>query len=665
MEEERAKLARFKELFERRHALYEEQAWLRRERFQVEQKVLALERRAERERRRLERRAGSADGSRRGRPVRIDVDDEAWAALKREAVRRRLWLVWWLGELIRIEVEALEAGQVSGRPSTASSPLTGRGGADASDKVPAHRCRRRLGAPSVPRHSTSNSRSAATSASWQRPPRTRAAGATQDLADTVSDRASASPTTSRVQTGRPSHRQCGARTLPENTPISEARTMSPMMRWIQPLVGGVPVDSQHIPGVVELMDRQLRTGCYAKRSHETVWGQQRCQFDHPVGVLRGCRVGRTMAAMAPVIPPTPAQRGLTLWARVAIGGFYRRVRVAGDPAELRGRPAVIVVNHSNALGDIALLLTVLPQFPRFLAASTWWNHAPVRALFRAGRVLPVERRGDGPGQQRNGDTFAVCHDALAAADHVAIFPEGTLNSGAALLPFRTGAARIALSAALDVGVRGLVIVPVAIAYEDRGRLRSDVVATFGAPIEIDEWIEQGRADPVGTVREMTDLLQERLADAHGLGLSQLERNDPASATERQLRTAGIGLLAPVAVAGVAANAPAVVPIRDRRPAHRSRRLAGDGQGYRRDRAPTADLDRRRLPRRQALGSSSRRCWSAPPPAAERSRSPGWGWYETRRARSIIGEDRARRSFRVCRLLRPPRARDHRDCCASG
>ncbi len=118
MEEERAELARFKELFEQRHALYEEQAWLRRERFHLEQKALALERRAEHERRRLERRAVSADGSRRGRPVRIDVDDGAWAALKREAVRRRLWLVWWVGELIRLEVEALESGRVSGRPST-------------------------------------------------------------------------------------------------------------------------------------------------------------------------------------------------------------------------------------------------------------------------------------------------------------------------------------------------------------------------------------------------------------------------------------------------------------------------------------------------------------------------------------------------------------------
>lgn len=266
-----------------------------------------------------------------------------------------------------------------------------------------------------------------------------------------------------------------------------------------------------------------------------------------------------MAAMAHATSSTIAQRGLMLWARVAIGGFYRRVRVMGDPAVLRGRPAVIAANHSNALGDIAVLLTVLPQFPRFLAASTWWDHAPVRALFRAGKVLPVERRSDGSGQ-RNRDTFAACHGALASADHVAIFPEGMLNSGEALLPLRTGAARIAMSAALDVDVRGLVIVPVAIAYEDRGRVRSDVVATFGTPIEIDEWTEQGETDPVGTIREMTDLLQEQLADAHALGRSQLKEKAAASATERQLRTARVALLAPVAAAGVAANAPAVLPI---------------------------------------------------------------------------------------------------------
>lgn len=50
--------------------------------------------------------------------MRIAVDPDAWATLKREAVRRRLWLVWWIGEMVRIELDALAADEVSGRPST-------------------------------------------------------------------------------------------------------------------------------------------------------------------------------------------------------------------------------------------------------------------------------------------------------------------------------------------------------------------------------------------------------------------------------------------------------------------------------------------------------------------------------------------------------------------
>jgi hypothetical protein len=118
VDEEREQLARFRELFERRHALYEEQTELRRQRVLTERRIRALEQRVERERRRAERRVVSADGARRGRPVRIEVDDVAWAVLKREAVQRRVWLVWWLGELVHVEVEALAAGSVSGRPST-------------------------------------------------------------------------------------------------------------------------------------------------------------------------------------------------------------------------------------------------------------------------------------------------------------------------------------------------------------------------------------------------------------------------------------------------------------------------------------------------------------------------------------------------------------------
>ena len=243
-----------------------------------------------------------------------------------------------------------------------------------------------------------------------------------------------------------------------------------------------------------------------------------------------------------------------------MGGFYRRIRVVGDPSTLRGRPVVIAVNHSNALGDIALLLTVLPQFPRFLAASSWWRRAPVRLLFRLGRVLPVHRRDDGPTGEQNGNTFAACHDALAAADHIAIFPEGRLNSGSELLRLRTGAARIALSAAVEEGISRVAIVPVALAYSDRGRLRSDVAIQFGVPIEIDDWVELAGADPVDAARGLTDLLQQRLADAFALGTSEIEAIAVDPTAGRHRRAAELVVLAPVAAAGVAANAATVVPI---------------------------------------------------------------------------------------------------------
>jgi hypothetical protein len=127
VEEEREKLAQFKELFERRHALYEEQAELRRQRTLTERRIRAVEQREERERRRAERRVVSADGSRRGRPVRIEVDDGAWAVLKREAAVRRVWLVWWLGDLVRVEAESIAAGEVSGPPSSRRRRSPGEG----------------------------------------------------------------------------------------------------------------------------------------------------------------------------------------------------------------------------------------------------------------------------------------------------------------------------------------------------------------------------------------------------------------------------------------------------------------------------------------------------------------------------------------------------------
>lgn len=124
---EKAKVARLNELIERRSGLLQHVDALQRERVAAELEARAVERRLAYQQRRVERLGTRRDGPRRGRPVRIDVDEEAWATVKREAVRQRLRLVLWLGDLVRIEVEGLAAGQVTGTPASRRRRSPGEG----------------------------------------------------------------------------------------------------------------------------------------------------------------------------------------------------------------------------------------------------------------------------------------------------------------------------------------------------------------------------------------------------------------------------------------------------------------------------------------------------------------------------------------------------------
>lgn len=203
-------------------------------------------------------------------------------------------------------------------------------------------------------------------------------------------------------------------------------------------------------------------------------------------------------------------RALTTWGRIAVGLFYRRVDVTGVSRIPSDRPVILAFNHGNALGDVAVIVATMPEFPHFLASATWWKSPPARVLFRLGGVIPIHRRRDSDTEQ-NKMTFEACNDALANNAHLAIFPEGEMHRGPALMPLKTGAARIALGAAVDHGLVGVVIVPVGFVYEDVGRFRSRTEVHIGEPIEIDEWAARSKDDPNEAVRAVTALLADGLA----------------------------------------------------------------------------------------------------------------------------------------------------------
>jgi glycerol-3-phosphate O-acyltransferase/dihydroxyacetone phosphate acyltransferase len=207
----------------------------------------------------------------------------------------------------------------------------------------------------------------------------------------------------------------------------------------------------------------------------------------------------------------PAYRFLKILAWIVVKVIFRRVDVTGESRLVEGEPTIIAANHTNGLADPVIIAAKLPGLPSFLAGKDLWRFPPARFLFWLAQVLPVSRRREGAAAGDNDSVFAACHEALAEGKHLALFPEGGVHLEPAMLPLKTGAARIALGAA-DDGTPGVTIVPIGLVYDDKGRFRSQAAIHIGHPIDVDDWIDRYRADGPVAVRGLTDLLAQRLRE---------------------------------------------------------------------------------------------------------------------------------------------------------
>lgn len=209
-------------------------------------------------------------------------------------------------------------------------------------------------------------------------------------------------------------------------------------------------------------------------------------------------------------------RLLTLLARLALRGFFRRVEVTGAGVTGGDRPILVVANHFYGLVDPVMLARVFGRLPRFLAKSTLWDLALVRPLLSLAGMIPVYRPEDATDVAGNREVFAACHRVLARGGLVGIFPEGMTHDDPAIRPVRTGAARIALGAHA-AGVEQLRIVPVGLVFDDKIALRSRVLARVGRPVDVGGVAAglggDGRVvDDRAAVRALTDLIAARLRE---------------------------------------------------------------------------------------------------------------------------------------------------------
>jgi 1-acyl-sn-glycerol-3-phosphate acyltransferase len=209
----------------------------------------------------------------------------------------------------------------------------------------------------------------------------------------------------------------------------------------------------------------------------------------------------------------PLYRLLLPVARAVVFLFHRRVAVEGAERVPREGPVVVVANHPNMLLDVLLLGTVQSRTLHFLAKATLFRNPFLARVLRASGVLPIHRRHEGPVEPgRNVDTFDACHRLLAEGGAICLFPEGVSHERNAVLPLKTGAARIVLEAEAKSGFGlGVRLVPAGLSFSNRELFRSDALVCFGEPLDPSPFFDAVRRNrEVDAVRELTGKIEAAL-----------------------------------------------------------------------------------------------------------------------------------------------------------
>ena len=194
------------------------------------------------------------------------------------------------------------------------------------------------------------------------------------------------------------------------------------------------------------------------------------------------------------------------WARTILFCARIPVKVLHPERLADGRSFVVVANHES-FSDILVLLAKLPLSVRFLTKKSVFRVPVLGWSIRAAGFVPVDRGN----RARSLTTVEAALALLKSGRSLVVFPEETRARTGELLPFKSGAALLAVRS-------GYPLLPVGIAGTRRALPRGTlaispgpVAMAIGRPIEVAGRSARDRDEVTRQAREAIEALREEAA----------------------------------------------------------------------------------------------------------------------------------------------------------
>ncbi|NOT38218.1 MAG: hypothetical protein HOP11_12670 [Saprospiraceae bacterium] len=175
--------------------------------------------------------------------------------------------------------------------------------------------------------------------------------------------------------------------------------------------------------------------------------------------------------------------------RFTFSSYFKKIKIYGAENIPDSGPVLFLSNHPCSFTEPMLLACYQPRILNFLVRGDIFENKFLKPILEGTHQIPIYRARDGfENLRKNKSTFDLVFQKLDRNETVLIFPESTTKCVRFLRPLQKGAAHIAIGAAVDHGLKDLLVIPCGVNFNNVLKAGEDANILIGEPIPIIQWI---------------------------------------------------------------------------------------------------------------------------------------------------------------------------------